>query len=307
MKTQAKDFFLWAATVLSLYVSVISLLALWFEYIDRLFGEQIIQYYAYSTGIQTALATLIVIFPAYIFCTRLLHSDLRKNPEKKDLWVRKWLLVGTLFVGSATIVIDLIVLITTFLSGEELTTSFLLKVFSILIVIGSALIYYIKDINGYWDKREKISQFIGGFVSVIVVGSIIGAFFIIGSPQTQRLMRIDDQKINDLQNIQYQITDYWQNHAALPANFTDLDNPLTGWATPTDPQFESKGYAYSYAPIGEHSFKLCAVFNLENSDKREDMYYSRQSQNYWNHAAGEVCFERTIDEQEFPVRTEAKK
>ena len=102
----------------------------------------------------------------------------------------------TLFIAGITIVVDLIVLINTFLGGE-LTTRFVLKVLAVLIVIGGAFLYYFYGLRGKWEVEEKTSIMIGWIVSVVVLISIISGFFIIGSPQTQRLLRLDQTKVND--------------------------------------------------------------------------------------------------------------
>ena len=125
-----KDFFLWVGATIALYVSTVSLLALWFAYIDRLLGA--VPRYAdpFSTGIRIAVASLVVIFPLFILLTRMVHTDIRKHAAKSELWIRKWLLMLTIFGAGITMVIDLIVLLNTFLGGEELTPAFLTKVFA---------------------------------------------------------------------------------------------------------------------------------------------------------------------------------
>ena len=131
-----KDFFLWVAAIAALYASAVSLLALWFAYIDRLIGTVNPYMDPFSTGMRIAVAALIIIFPLYLFFTRILHTDIRRNAEKRELWIRRWLLMLTLFGAGLTMVIDLIILLNTFLGGEELTMAFLLKVASVLVVVG---------------------------------------------------------------------------------------------------------------------------------------------------------------------------
>ena len=115
-KVTPKDFFLWLGAMVALYVSVISLLTLYFQYINHLFPDAL-NYYVdpYSGAIRSAIASLIVITPLYIFLTRLLNKEIREHAEKKELWVRRWLIYITLFVAGITLAIDLIFLINTFL------------------------------------------------------------------------------------------------------------------------------------------------------------------------------------------------
>ena len=294
-----KDFFLWGAAIIALYVSAISLLTLLFEYIDVVFVDSL-RGAQFSGAIRFAMASLIIIFPLYIYLTRILNQDIRENPEKKGMGVRKWLIFLTLFVAGITIVIDLIVLITTFLGGEALTSSFLLKVLSVLVVIGGAFFYYLYDLKGKWEMEPKLSKYIGWFVSSVVLISVVGGFFIIGSPQTQRQIRLDQEKVNDLSSIQWQITNFYQQKERLPKDITELEDPLIGFLLPTDP--ESKE-AYGYKIIENLTFELCAEFNKESDDTetsfiREPFGFAIDSN--WTHDEGVVCFERTVDPDKFP-------
>jgi len=306
-QTGPKDFFLWLASIAALYVSVISFLALWFEYIDRLFGDDPFSYIdPLGTGIRIAVASLIIIFPLYIWFTRILHQDIRQHPEKKELWVRRWLLVLTLFVSGIVLVVDLIVLINTFLGGEVLTAAFILKVLAVLIIVGGAFYYYLQEIRGRWEQNEKQSKLIGIIVSLVVLLSVIGAFFIVGSPGELRKVRYDQDKVYDLQNIQSQVTNYWQQKGALPNSLSELEDPLIGFRMPQDPQSgEGEQYVYTYRKISARTFELCAVFNLPsptvNKDSAREIYYDPYGlDSYFEHGEGETCFERTVDPDKFP-------
>lgn len=310
-KISPKDFFLYIATMVALYVSAISLLALLFEYIDVLFPDRL-EYYVdpYSGAIRFAIASLVIIYPAYIFLTRILNQDLRAHPEKRELGIRKWLIFLTLFVAGITIVIDLIALVNTFLGGD-LTTRFSLKVVAVLVVIGGAFWYYLQDLRGKWENNEALSKKIGLFVSVVVLISIVSGFFIIGSPQTLRDLRFDQNKINDLQNIQWQIVDYWQQKGSVPASLEDLKDPIRNYTVPMDRQ---TGEQYTYRKRSGLSFELCAEFNLESRDgfigKGERIArpvkiaepFGLEGGN-WQHTAGETCFERIIDPDLYSART----
>jgi hypothetical protein len=306
-KTGPKDFFLWLASIAALYVSVISFVALWFEFINRMFGNDPFGYIdPLGAGIRIAVASLIIIFPLYIWFTRMLHQDIRINPAKKEIWVRKWLLVLTLFISGIVLIVDLIVLINTFLGGEELTAAFILKVLTVLIVVGGAFLYYLNEIKGTWEREEGKSKIIGIVVSVIVLASVIGAFFIVGSPQTLREIRYDQQKIGDLQQIQSQVTNFFQQKEVIPASLEELEDPLIGFRVPEDPQSaEGEQYVYTYRKLERYTFEICAVFNQPSpqtgkSSAREIYYEPYGLDNFFEHGVGEECFERTIDPDKFP-------
>ena len=74
-----------------------------------------------------------------MFLMRLIRKSIAADPSRKEIWVRRWALILTLFVAGVAIAVDLITLLTTFLSGEALTTAFLLKVLVILPCRGGSL------------------------------------------------------------------------------------------------------------------------------------------------------------------------
>lgn len=305
-KVTAKDFFLWLGAMVALYVSATSLILLVHQYINVFFPNALDYAPSYSSSMRFAIASLVVFFPLYVWLTRMLHQDIRQTPLKQELWVRKWLIFLTLFVAGITMAIDLVMLVNTFLNGD-ITTRFILKALTILVVIGGGFWYYLNELQGKWEEKKKESTIVAGIVSVIVLATIVSAFFIIGSPQTERLARFDEQKTSDLQSIQWQIVSYWQQKEKLPTAISDLEDPLTGFVAPKDPQ---TSLTYTYESTGAMSFKLCADFNAPSRDMLSDgktrpivapsMGVDLANEN-WKHNSGTVCFDRTIDPERFPV------
>jgi hypothetical protein len=139
-----------------------------------------------------------------------------------------------------------------------------------------------------------------------------------GSPKQQRAWRLDDKRVNDLQNIQSQIISYWQQKEKLPATLSELSNPMTGYSLPIDPEFE-KGNKYEYLPIDKINFELCATFiapipkgwqennysGIMYATKTDvavssDLYPIGGVNNSWSHESGRTCFSRTIDKYIYP-------
>ncbi len=301
MKTTPKDFFLWIGAMIALYFSVGSFIKLLFEYIDRFTAPTaLLHIYSYSGGMRFALASMIVLFPVYIVLMRLLQKDIRLHPEKKELWVRKWLIILTIFAAGAGMLIDLIVLLITFLGGELVTIAFFLKVLTVFLVFSSVFYYYIQDVRGEWEKNEKASKNIGYAVGFMVLVGIVGSFFVMGSPAQQRAYRFDKDRISALQNIQSTVEQYYREKGELPKSISELKDPLLSIYIPTDPE---TGKEYSYEVVDATHFKICATFSLpfENIAKDtptkgdwrlEDLKRTAQD---WSHKAGDVCFTRTVD------------
>ena len=300
-KVTPKDFFLWLGAMAALYFSIGSFVALSFEYIERLFGiGAVVGYDPFSGAMRFAIASLIVLFPVYIALTRILQQDARAHPEKRDLWVRKWLVFLTVFGAGVALVIDVVVLLFTFLGGEDLTAAFLLKVLTILVLFGGVFYYYLQEIRGEWQKNEKKSKAIGFGVTAVVVVFIIAGFFVMGSPATQRALRQDDQRINDLRSLQSQVTDFYRDTERLPEDLGEMRDSVLGTYIPTDPE---TGDDYEYTTIGTLAFELCATFALplpefKTSALRSNDWRVRELEQTaadWSHEAGRTCFEREID------------
>lgn len=156
-KASPKDFFLHLFTVGLLYYSAVSFLMLVFEMADRYFPDVAIgslgYYPTYSDStIRFAISSLIVLFPLFLFLNKYLHGQYEKEPEKKHLRIRKWLVYLTLFVSAITLVGDLIAVINKFLEGFP-STAFIIKAASIFVVAGGVFYYYLTDIRTA-EKQE---------------------------------------------------------------------------------------------------------------------------------------------------------
>jgi len=298
-KTRGKDFFLHLGLIISLYAGVGFLLNLLFNVINAAYPK-IAGYSYYTPSISLPVAALIIITPVFLILAAFISKIELANPEKKDIWVSRWTNYLTLFLTGAIVVGDLIAVVYFFLDGQDLTTAFLLKVLSILIILGAVFGYTLSNISRTLSAQERMTWRIGAIV--LVVGSIVLGFTVIGSPRTQRLVRYDSQKVSDLQNIQSQVLSYWQMKKSLPTNVNDLNDDLSYFVIPTDPETDLQ---YEYSVVSPTTFKLCATFNLDSNAKnandinagRYDMMGTNEN---WNHQAGKQCFERTIDPERYP-------
>ena len=251
------------------------------------------------------MSSLIILGAVCIILMRVIHSTIQKDPTRADIWVRRWALFLTLFVAGAAIAIDLIVLLTTFLNGEELSVRFLLKVAVVLLVAAAGFMHFWADLRGYWTANPKLSMRVSIAVGVLVVATIVSGFFILGTPGQARLVRIDENKVQNLQMIQSQIVSYWQAKQTLPQSLEDLNDSISGFSAPTDPQSHQP---YVYEVTGTYSFRLCADFNGP-SQAGADSYarpYDMEGQDNWSHTVGYTCFDRTIDPARYPANQPIK-
>ena len=300
-----RDLFLHLLAIVTLYWSAISFVTLLWQYINYYFPD-VLNYYqgSFNEPMRFAIASLIIVFPVFILDSWYLNKIYRKEAEVRESKIRKWLIYLTLFITSLIIIGDLVSVINTFLGGE-ITARFILKALSILLVAVIIFGYYLDDVRRNTPTRS--AKYFAWISGVIILASIIGAFFIIGSPNSARLVQYDQKKISDLQGIQSQIVNYWQRKQALPSGLSDLNDPISGFIIPVDPQTKTP-YEYNIKDVANLSFELCATFNKSGNDQ-----YGPQVtpvsvgmkgvvQN-WQHASGRVCFERTIDKQLYPPLT----
>ncbi len=307
-KASAKDFFLHLGAMVGLYTVAVSFINLLFKVINKAFPEVGASVYGWGAGSEISLpvATLIVFFPIFVFLSRMVHKIYIENPAKKDLAIRKWLTYITLFVAGIALAGDLVTVLYKFLDGQDLTAAFFLKALTVLLVAGIVFWFYIQDIR---DKVSASSRKIWSMgVGIIILVAIILGFSVLGSPQSQRLIRYDNQKVTDLQNIQYQVISYWQMNGKLPTSLSDMSAAQPYNIIPKDPQSQT---TYEYQKTDVMDFNLCAEFNKENMTN--NLYYGDgmvrvgikgniiQNDN-WNHPAGRACFSRVIDPVAFPTQ-----
>ncbi len=299
-----KDIFLQLLAIVTLYGSAVAFLTLLFQFINIRFPDPLGFHSlagAYSS-IRFAVSSLVIVFPAYLWVMRLLVRAYKEYPERKEVRIRKWLTYFTLFAAGIIIMGDLVALVNSFLSGE-LTVRFVLKIFSVFLVAGAVFWHY------YWDMKEKDppggARIFQQAVIGMVAAGVVAAFFVVGSPQTQRERRFDEQRVGDLQNIQWQIVNYWQTKGVLPPALSALEDDISGFRVPADPQTRN---VYEYRMEGNMTFELCAVFSLDSKDAGTGGVVpmprapAAEFGTNWEHGAGRTCFERTIDPDLYPVR-----
>lgn len=303
IKTSPKDVFMYLLAIAALYISAVSFGTLIFQYIDLLFPDPLTDYPGRGRdAIRWAVSALVVIFPVYVWASWTLAKEAALHPEKRELQTRKWLFHFTLFAAAGFIIGDIITLIYKFMGGD-ISARFLLKVLTVLFIAAAVFGYYLwnvrKEEMASRDPRFRI--FILA-VLIIVAAAAIAGFFVSGSPFRERERRFDEERINDLQSIQWQIVNYWQRKERLPEELEDLRDEISGYAAPRDPE---SGLSYGYRVLGDLRFELCADFKTESNESvsgvpRPIFPAGRGLSEIWTHGIGQMCFERTIDSELYP-------
>lgn len=297
-----RDVFLHLLAMVTLYWSAISFITLCHQALNYLLPDVLDYGYLGVPGaMRFAVSSLIIVFPIFMLVSWFLNKVYAKESQVRESKVRKWLIYLTLFVAALVIIGDLVYAINTFLNGE-ITIRFMLKALSIIVVAGVIFGYYLDDVRRAAPSIH--GKYFAWVSCVAVLVAVIGSFFIIGSPMSAGAAKVDQQRVSDLQSIQWQVVNYWQQKGQLPPTLGDLYDSIRGYVAPTDPETKQP-YEYNIKDAANLQFELCANFNLNsgaNSPKSVPVptMYGDMSQNF-DHPAGHHCFARTIDKQLYPL------
>jgi hypothetical protein len=283
--TAAKDAFFYLLTFATLATWTIGLGALAFSLIDRWLADTLFStpyYQAYDLySMAEAIASIIVAFPIYLLVTRTILRDETDHPEKLNSPVRKWLTYMALVIAAGIFIGDLITALTYFLRGE-ITSRFLAKAFVVLAISSGVFFYYFYGLrrseeNESRGKGRRPEVWMTGLSSIVILVMVLLGFAQMGAPKTQRVMRADGKRVQDLYQLASQINGSWNSNShKLPQHLDELSN-----AVYADPVTRA---SYEYRPIDENHYELCATFALDS--KRNEM----TDLSKWSHPAGHYCY-----------------
>lgn len=322
-KLSPKYFFLSLGVLVTLIATVTSFLNLVFQTLNHQFPDVLnaVYNYGYNTynfeSARAALATLIIIFPAYLIITYAWRRAGRRDLGRIDEIIKKWMLYLIIFLAGVVVIVDLITLVRYFVAGE-ITTRFILKVAVTLLIAGKVGFYYLLELRNK-TTWHGFNVHVWGNVkfTILVLALIIWSFSVIGTPNEQRAWRLDERRTQDLQSIQWQVINFWQQKEIIPESLDELKDPISSYMLPFDPEFQ-KGRVYEYRKTGDMSFELCATFTADMPQGWQEGYggsrpflgnYAEDAamsypypgtSDSWDHDAGRVCFARTIDPDIYP-------
>jgi hypothetical protein len=218
----------------------------------------------------------------------LTEREYDSQPAKRYSTIKKWLTYITLFIAGLAMAIDLVTVVYYFIDGQEMTVAFSMKIVAVLVVTLGVFIYYISEIREKLNQRLRRMWLV--ITTVVVVLSIVWGFAVLGSPRSQRLIKYDTQKVNDLVNISNQVSNQYSTTGILPATLSEM---LPNYYVPTDPQTRKP---YEYARTGDRTYNICADFNKESQDVVDNGYqYYLKDKGTWVHPEGRYCFAKVVD------------
>jgi len=287
----AKDAFLYLLAFLTLGTWAIQLGALLFSVIDRTFPNRVLDYSNtewLTRSVADELASIIVGFPVFLAVSWGIARNVRRQPERLESSVRKWLTYLALVITAGTLIGDVVTFLAYFLRGD-LDTRFVLKVLTVLVLAGGIFAYYIDSLHRDLVSPARNRLFALASLAIVGLGIVVG-FVQIGSPAAQRSASEDARRRFDLSSVAQAVHRRWlareKNGFVLPAMIQDIQGVgLTGGSI-LDPV---TGRPYAYSLVQGTTYRLCANFSRPSPSGVPSQ---------WRHPAGSACF--TLDASETP-------
>ncbi len=295
----SRDAFLYLLSFSTLATWTSALGSMLFQFIDRWIPDPVSsdQIYGVRTAVTWQMASIAVAFPIFLLVMRTILREAQDRPERLQSGVRKWLTYIALLLTAGTMICDLIWFLNYFLTGE-LTSRFVLKALTVMLLCGTVFVYYLGSLH--WDRDTNVNHAskrgaaFGISAAVVVVAAFSIGLGVAGTPSVQRGMEADHRRIQDLRAITFAVHSWCQRAGrsaeAVPAALPELIGKGILRSQTSDPQ---TGREYEYRVKTGTVYELCAVF----SDRQEEDQ-ARQIQ-FWYHGKGRTCF--TLDASTQPA------
>jgi hypothetical protein len=259
-----------------------------FTLIDRWLADSLFSpaYYYQGQGYDTysiaaSVAAILVSFPIYLLVSRAVVGDGRTHPEKLSSPVRRWLTYMALVIAAGVFICDLIAALTYLLRGE-ITSRFLAKAVVVVVLSGAVFSYYFGGLRKSEEAENRgkwsLDAWMAGLSATAVAVMIILGFWYIGAPKTQRTLRADRKRVQDLYMLSAQIHSRWSSNGhKLPEHLDELSGVASA-----DPVTRA---AYEYHVKEGSQYELCATLALDGRQKDEATL--RPSK--WSHPGGRTA------------------
>lgn len=115
--------------------------------------------------------------------------------------------------------------------------------------------------------------------SATVIVAVAAGLYLAGSPEDERLRRLDEIRVNDLMNLNAAIDSHIRRNNFMPGDLASVVDGRQLLDLPVDPE---SGAEYEFAQIDSGSYQLCANFSAP--------YTGNAELSFWAHPAGRSCF-----------------
>ena len=142
-------------------------------------------------------------------------------------------------------------------------------------------------------SRQGVGRSMLIAATVIVIGTLATAVWVMESPSKQRDRRIDERRTEQLDAIADAVDAWTREHKRLPASLADLSTQPGASLAIVD---SVTGTPYEYQAVSERGYRLCASFATSTSDRRVGNDTASWYESRWMHPAGRHCFDRKSGE-----------
>lgn len=298
-KQNAKYAFYYLLSLVSLIFMTISVGMIVYSIIDKTVPDALNTYVGnYDGQLKFAISALIISTPIFYLLSSLIFRGLRKNELEKDSGVRRWLTYFIILVSSLIILGVFIATINNFLLGE-LTSRFIFKALTILLIAASVFTFYFYDIKREDLVKKDLLVRLFAFISLaLVIIAFVAAFFYVESPKTARARRLDQIVVNNISNLESAVNSYYDRYKKLPDSLEAVRAEKDIYIDPislTDPETKE---AIIYQKLNDKDFQFCAIFRTDSTKDNNGrssvvMTYPTYPGDK-NHAAGYQCFKGSL-------------
>lgn len=120
-----------------------------------------------------------------------------------------------------------------------------------------------------------------GLLIVVIGGAVAAGLVVLGWPATQRELRLDDRRAQDLDAIVNQVHIYRLKHKTMPESLPAMFAEAPWMAMPQDPVTAA---VYEYRVVDHERYEVCAFFQRQSETRAHR----------WPHGAGRTCFTRRV-------------
>jgi uncharacterized membrane protein YidH (DUF202 family) len=288
----SRDAFLYLLSFCTLATWSTALGSMLFRFIERWFPDPVAHLTRYDArlAITWQMASVAVAFPIFLIVTWAILREAQQQPERLQSGVRKWLTYIALLLTAGGMICDLIWFLDFFLVGE-LTSRFVLKSLTVMLICGAIFVYYLGSLR--WDRNTDVNKaktrslLFAIAAGVAVITTFCIGLAVAGSPTEQRHLEADRTRVQNLRQIAYAIYD-WRIRAgankssvSLPGTLTELVGNGIGPTQIADPE---TGVPYEYRIKPDSIYELCAGFT--NADSADPQFVT----GIWHHGKGRTCF-----------------
>jgi hypothetical protein len=290
----SRDAFLYLLSFATLATWASALGSMLFRFIEYWFPDPVVALHADNlrNAVTWQMASTAVAFPIFLVVMRTILAEARKQPERLQSGVRRWLTYIALLLTAGGLICDLIWFLNYFLTGE-LTVRFLLKVFTVLAICGAIFFYYLHSLR--WDKEDDLtpawsqSGRFGAAAAAIVIASFCVGLGVAGSPSEQRHLEADRRRVEDLRQIANSLharfvqaeTTAAGKSVMLPSALSELVGHGINGSQIRDPE---SGKSYEYRTRAATTYELCATFS--ETTERDPVPVTQ----FWRHGKGQTCY-----------------